>query len=370
MIRATTAVLSTLVLAAGLLAAVELAVRMSGAERAVTARVSARLYPPEPGGENHLFATRIYDPVVQWRLRPDAWLPGRIGHINSLGLVGPEFQPRKRAGEIRILALGDSVTYGLWACGHLKFCRDQPYPEALEVRLRTRTGSTRFEVIDAGVYGYSTLQGYRYYQTYLGGLGADVVTAMFGWNDHGVLLGAEGAEFRSSPLRDVAGAARRLASYRTLAGVLALLQLPAQPAKPVIPAVYRPRVELDDFAFNLTALVETVRARGARPVLITEPVGPLSEPYRTGEVMQTWALNSLPDYETYVAIHARYNDRMREVARRLGVPLVDADAEFDQRGKADLFSPYDIVHPNHAGHALIAELIDQRLVEQGLAPAH
>src|SRR5205823_1538475 len=130
----------------------------------------------------------------------------------------------------------------------------------------------------------------RYYQTYLGGLGADVVTAMFGWNDHGVLLGAEGAEFRSILLRDVAGAARHLASYRTLAGVLALLQLPAQPAKPVIPAVYR--------------------------------------------------------------------------------PLVDADAEFDQRGKADLFSPYDIVHPNHAGHALIAELIDQRLVEQGLAPAH
>ena len=69
-----------------------------------------------------------------------------------------------------------------------------------------------------------------------------------------------------------------------------------------------------------------------------------------------------------VAVHARYNERMREVASRLGVPLADADAEFERRGKTELFSPYDIVHPNEAGHALIAELIDERLAAEGWVP--
>jgi len=367
MLRAARAFAVVLGMTVALAGVAEALVRLAGVEHAIAARVSARMYPMRPGGGDDLFGTRVYDSVLQWRLRPDAWLPGRIGHINSLGFVGPEFEPRKRPGETRILALGDSVTYGLWACGRLHFCRDRPYPEALGERLRRR-GGDRFTVIDAGVYGYSSLQGLRYYETYLGGLGADIVTAMFGWNDHGVATGIEGREPRTPALRAIAEEARRLATYRSLAGALALLTLPAEPAKPVLPPVYRPRVDLDDFAFNLEALVRTVRARGAHPVLVTEPVGPLTEPYRRNEVMQTWALNTFPDYDSYVAVHARYNERMREVASRLGVPLADADAEFERRGKTELFSPYDIVHPNEAGHALIAELIDERLAAEGWVP--
>jgi len=39
-----------------------------------------------------------------------------------------------------------------------------------------------------------------------------------------------------------------------------------------------------------------------------------------------------------------------------------------QRDKSALFSPYDMIHPNEAGHALIAELIYQRMSAAGWLP--
>jgi lysophospholipase L1-like esterase len=353
--------LSTAILLGGL----EVFVRATGLEQIVAGRVSARLYPaPTKGGEG-LFTTRVFDPVLSWRLRPNGWLPGRIGHINSLGFVGKEIEWTKPEGTTRILTLGDSVTYGLWACGHGRFCRHNPYPSALEALLWQRSSSDAFEVIDAGVYGYSSLQGLRYYRTYLESLNADVVTAMFGWNDHGILQGFEGRELRTPVLGAVANGATHLASYRTMTGLTALALSQIASKQRARPAGYKPRVDLDDFEYNLTELVREVRSRGAQVLLITEPAGPDSELMRTGKAMPTWSLNGLKDYEALIAIHQRYNEAMRRVARLSGAPLVDADAEFERRDKSRLFDPYDLVHPNEAGHALLAELIYARLVRQG-----
>jgi len=323
------------------------------------------MYPVSPGKEDGLFATRLFDPVLSWRLKPNGWLPARIGHINSLGFVGKEFEWKKALGATRILTIGDSVTYGLWACGPDRICGHNPYPSALELFLWTRTGRDSFEVVNAGTYGYSSLQGLRYYRTYLTSLDADIVTIMFGWNDHGILRGFEGRELRNPFLHALATGATHLASYRTLAGASALVLMGKDRAQPGRVAGYRPRVELDDFEYNLGELVQSIRAQGKHVLLVTEPYGPNAEPSRTGKVIQTWALNGLKDYETLIEIHARYNDRTRAVARRLGVPLVDADVEFSQRDRGRLFDPYDLVHPNEAGHALIAEMIYRRVVAEG-----
>ena len=48
-----------------------------------------------------------------------------------------------------------------------------------------------------------------------------------------------------------------------------------------------------------------------------------------------------------------YNDKVRSVARALGVELVDLAREFEARGSQPLLN--DVVHPSRAGHALIAE---------------
>jgi lysophospholipase L1-like esterase len=275
--------------------------------------------------------------------------------------VGRGFDWSKRPGTKRVLSLGDSVTYGLWECIPSGFCHGTPYPVALEL-LWKRTGRGAVEVIDGGVYGYSSLQGLRYYRTYLGSLDADIVTVMFGWNDHGHRTGSEGREPRNVVLRAIAQGAAHLATYRTLAGVAALaLMRDPEPSRPSEIGSHEPRVSLDDFSFHLEQLVQLARERGAQVLLITQPVGP--EPAPGGP--QPWLLWAIPSYDAWDALHDRYNDRVREIGQDLGVPVVDADAEFDRRNKAPLFSPYDLVHPNDAGHALIAELVADRMVREG-----
>jgi len=349
-------------------ALLEVTVRMTGLEQRAVDRMTERLYPVAPGKEEGLFATRVYDPLLSWRLRPGGWLPGRVGRINSHGLVGPEFSWRKPPHTVRIVALGDSVTYGLYACGVGIFCRKEPYPSALENLLNARTPRDRFEVLDAGVYGYSSLQGFRYYRVYLNGLDEDVVTVMFGWNDHGVRRGAEPDEFHSEWLRELTDGAYRLAVVRTAASWIALGRSAEPTPALFLPGDYQPRASRGDFEYHLELLVQAARTRGARVVLLTEPFGPLTEPFQKATIAQPWVLNKLPDYRTYIDIHRTYNESTRAVAARLGVPLVDVEREFERYDTSRLFSPFDLVHPNDTGYRLIAQMLLALLTGDHLLP--
>lgn len=351
-----------------LIGTAEVLIRLTGAEHVVARRVTKTIYPVAPGNEDGLFATRLYDPVLSWRLRPHGRLPWNAGTINSLGFVGEEFEWQKAPGTTRIVTMGDSVTYGVWQCDRIRLCRQNPYPEALAALLRAQDGPDRFQVVNAGVYGYSSLQGLRYYRTYLTGLDADIVTVMFGWNDHGRLAGWEGREPRHAAFAWLVDEVPHLATYRLLVGVTALLLTRDQAkATPYIPA-YQPRVALDDFAYNLEQFARAVQRHGAHVLFITEPCGPLSEPYRKAEVPPTWVFSGATSYEAMVTLHEQYNERTRAVSAQLGVPLVDVAREFDRRDKARLFSPYDLVHPNEAGYALIAELVYRRLAAEDWIP--
>jgi hypothetical protein len=92
------------------------------------------------------------------RMRP-GWQGDEFGapvKINSKGLRNPEVDYARPPGTYRILALGDSWTFG--------FRLEEPdsYPRqlerALEERARGRGDPRRFQVINAGVIGYSTDQ--------------------------------------------------------------------------------------------------------------------------------------------------------------------------------------------------------------------
>ncbi len=100
----------------------------------------------------------VDDPTVGKRMRP-GWSGDEFEApvtINSKGLRNPEIDYEKPAGTYRILALGDSWTFG--------FRMNEPdaYPRQLERLLSAAAvarGDTRhIEVINAGVVGYSTDQ--------------------------------------------------------------------------------------------------------------------------------------------------------------------------------------------------------------------
>ena len=100
------------------------------------------------------------DPDLIYRLQPRnevSWSSAEFtetSHTNALGMRGAADIPPQRPGEIRILAVGDSFTYGHGVQD------DETYPAVLERLLRERGHDVR--VLNAGVPGYSTDQEYTY----------------------------------------------------------------------------------------------------------------------------------------------------------------------------------------------------------------
>jgi len=111
------------------------------------------------------------------------------------------------------------------------------------------------------------------------------------------------------------------------------------------------RIPVADYEANLTHFVTTLRKDGARVILMT--------PNRPKSTIEQWRVERT---ETYV-------DAVRRVAQAQLVPLVDiwqAYADFDavdDQSLDDLLVDNN-VHPNDAGHALVAELLTPVIVEE------
>ena len=126
----------------------------------------------------------LESPLLGWVLPPNSrsYTIDAPVSVNSHGLRDDEFSLEKPAGEIRVLALGDSFTF---AQG-VRF--EDLYVQQLERKLRERYSPHPVQVINAGVAGYNT----RHELIYLLAEGLrfepDLVTVGFYWND---LIGNE-----------------------------------------------------------------------------------------------------------------------------------------------------------------------------------
>ena len=123
------------------------------------------------------------DPELFWRLAPDVRLPNGQGPLhgvisNSRGLREDHEIPwKKRPGEVRILFLGDSCTFGAL------LSHSDTYVQGVENRLRARFPTVPIECINAGVPGYTLFQGWRFLETEGFRYQPDLVVLYFGWNE-------------------------------------------------------------------------------------------------------------------------------------------------------------------------------------------
>jgi lysophospholipase L1-like esterase len=110
------------------------------------------------------------DAPLRWRFSPE-------GGRNSLGLRNREVSV-KRPGTLRILFLGDSLIWsGETSSGDL-------YTEVLEQRLNARSvNKMSFEVINAGIPGYTTYQELEFLKLYGLDMDPDLVVLGFVFND-------------------------------------------------------------------------------------------------------------------------------------------------------------------------------------------
>jgi lysophospholipase L1-like esterase len=132
-------------------------------------------YRPEPPA-NTLFSWSRKGQL--WLLPPNSRSKTIVGdypvHTNSLGLRDREIGA-KAPGSHRILFLGDSVTFGHGQPADAIFVRQ------LEEIFRRRGQDV--QVINAGIFGWSTRQERLFYQEYAAPFGADLVLLGFVLND-------------------------------------------------------------------------------------------------------------------------------------------------------------------------------------------
>jgi len=123
----------------------------------------------------------VDNPNLRFGQKPNshAFLMGYDVNINSLGLRDNEYSLEKPPGVYRILVLGDSTTFG-WGVA-----LNDTASKILERELNALhlPGYQRFEVINAGVGNYDTVQEVTYYKTRGRELHPDLVVLAYFIND-------------------------------------------------------------------------------------------------------------------------------------------------------------------------------------------
>ncbi len=118
----------------------------------------------------------LYQPGQEFTDRVRRDLPARI-RIGNLGFRGRDLDVSKAPGTLRILALGDSYTFG----DHVD--TEEAYPARLEVELGRRLPAIPVEVVNAGVNGFGILDEIALWEKAGSRLDPDAVLLTFSPND-------------------------------------------------------------------------------------------------------------------------------------------------------------------------------------------
>jgi lysophospholipase L1-like esterase len=282
--------------------------------------------------------------------------------VNSRGFVGAEFEEPPPPGTLRIVAVGDSCTFGAGSLrGH--------YPVLLEEKLAADGNGRRYQVVNAGIEGLNSELALRRLESRVVPLAPDLVTLYIGWND--LMKFDPAGQVESPRLALVARWLERLWTVKALRKLLFYDLRPRLSPPRTGPdahtgafADYRPAV----YERNLRAMIATARAIPAEVVVVTLPsvVSPdmTAEEVRQERVQFPYfrGANVVPDF---VDLIAAYNRTIRDVAADEGVPLIDLAQEIDARpDRRALF--LDTMHATPAGRDLIATILARELRAQGV----
>jgi lysophospholipase L1-like esterase len=313
---------------------------------------------------NH-FPRRLFmptdDPRLPYRMRPGVETDVRDFHVtvNAHGLRGPDFPTRPAPGVHRILVLGDSVTFGEG------LPVEEAFP-ALLARELERSHPGRFDVVNAGVEGYNTVAELAYLERTGLALDPETVVVGFNLNDYdwapvlgplGVLTGDRSARMSaSSPanwsefwlvLRWLARTGGRTLTARepTPKPAAADGEAPFAPLDRYVSAIrkayYRHPTDerWDEMVGALRDLGALAREHGLRLVIAIVPDG---------------------DQIGVAAPDLTPQRRLRAVCAEYALDCLDLYPDFAAAaGDGPLFR--DIMHPNAAGHRIIAQRLAHHL---------
>ena len=285
------------------------------------------------------------DPLLLWRLKPNldhvVWdftvLSTNAQHLRADGPLKP-----KQAGAVRIVCLGDSVTFGyrvptVWPDRPNDYDRAAlPYPMLLEKELRAANPNKQIEVVTMAVPGYTSHQGLAWLRRDIDRLKPDLLTISFGWNDASL---SDVADREAIKTNWTAVTVRWLVDHsQGFAHATHWLRGRQSPAA----KVYRPgsRVSEQDYLNNMMAMAQ-LGSQKHIPVII------LAAPYRDRS-------SNPPE----AALMQRYRDSLRSVSSQNAIPFLEVRELTEAAHPANEGWFGELIHPNHMGHRLLtAELL-------------
>lgn len=319
-----------------------------GAE--VGLRINEALWRNEPLLD--LDRWEITDPDMGWKPRPD--YSGEGIEINSKGFRGPEFSIEKSEGVFRIVTMGDSCTFGVVGTG-------AAYPAKLQNLLNTSGAydcPLTYEVINAGVEGYSTWNVLQRLRKEVLPLKPDLVMVYVGWND----LYAFDPENPSNPARKESFF-NQLLSHSYVLRVMA--RLVYWEVKPILERttqereiIYQEFIPVE-FIENYHQIIRTCQDNDVEVVILTMPSLLGAEDWEDKtDTLHFPHFTSDPKLLTL--LWRKYNRIIRQIAAEENVPLIDLAKEMEAlSGESEYF--FDTLHYYEDGHEKVAEIISGQL---------
>jgi lysophospholipase L1-like esterase len=294
-------------------------------------------------GHPYYSAPELYrpsaDPQLVFEPRPnfEGFSEGTTVRTNSLGLRERELPLDKPPGVVRVLFLGDSVTFGSGVPN------DAPFPRVVEAALVDLPGP-RVETVNAAVVGYNTTQELARLEAVGPAYRPDVVVVTFVVNDLLDAFSIFDHQYDPTGLfADQKVWLRRNShlyrfvqnTYWRVAGELRRLR--SERAPPL-----RPRARVEERLGELGAIAEWARANDARFLLALYPDN-LDDPVSPGSSGERRSVRQ----------------ELLGFAERSGHPVVDlSPALGDVRDpRAREFRLREDPHPSPAGHRAIAEAL-------------
>lgn len=330
--------------------------------------VGARLIFPKEDKLGQILCILEQDQVLFWRQKANLKVrfQGVEVKTNFLGLRDLRANFKKTKNTFRIVCLGASPTFG-WAVKY-----EDTYPYQLERMLRSKGGEEKvYEVINAGVIGYTSYQGLLFLKKEILRLSPDIISVPYVINDidRDRFYRSNGKSDKELKPKD-----SRLLHLENLLEKSKLFRIWRKIALQTVAVGVKflgternhlgaVRISPQEYENNLNEIIAIARQNGVKVVFIKMPVSffPHEELPEKKKHFQETKDRQLFQCGKDVKV---YNEIIESVAEKNEVPLVDIALAFAENKAKNLFiTP---IHPSASGHKIIAAEVYNTLLKYDL----